>query len=124
MPVAASLLTFTFSAQKSAFTLSTKVDLQRVADGSCRGLDIPGKVNHVINFDFPLNPDDYLHRTGRTARAGASGRVTSLVQKKERLLASRIEQALQAKQPIDSLTNAPNAPARSAWLVLASCMSP
>ncbi|KAK9795517.1 hypothetical protein WJX73_003999 [Symbiochloris irregularis] len=103
-----------------------KVALSRFAEGgedsappvlvctdlAARGLDIPGKVDHVINFDFPLNPDDYLHRTGRTARAGASGRVTSLVQKRERLLATRIEQALQAKLPIDSLTNAPNGPAR------------
>eukprot|EP00889_Picochlorum_renovo_P001014 jgi/Picre1/28044/NNA_001004.t1 len=34
-------------------------------DLAARGLDIPGKVDHVVNFDFPLNPVDYLHRTGR-----------------------------------------------------------
>ena len=39
-----------------------------------RGLDMTEPVDHIINFDFPRNPVDYLHRTGRTARAGASGR--------------------------------------------------
>jgi superfamily II DNA/RNA helicase len=40
-------------------------------DLAARGLDLV--VDHVINFDFPLNPIDYLHRTGRTARMGAKG---------------------------------------------------
>lgn len=35
-------------------------------------------MDHVVNFDFPLNPIDYLHRTGRTARAGATGGVVVL----------------------------------------------
>lgn len=70
----------------------------------CRGLDIPGKVDHVVNFDFPLNAVDYLHRTGRTARAGASGKITSIVAKRDRTLAARVEQALQQNLPLDQLS--------------------
>lgn len=73
-------------------------------DLAARGLDIPGRVDHVINFDFPLNPVDYLHRTGRTARAGASGKITSLVAKGDRVLATRIEEALRSGLPLDSLS--------------------
>ncbi|KAL4423171.1 hypothetical protein ABPG77_007824 [Micractinium sp. CCAP 211/92] len=60
--------------------------------------------DHVVNFDFPLNPVDYLHRTGRTARAGATGRITSLVAKGDRVLAERIEEALQRGLPLDALS--------------------
>lgn len=70
----------------------------------CRGLDIPGDVDHVVNFDFPYNPVDYLHRTGRTARAGKRGRVTSLVAKGDQVLAGRIDQALQQGLPMDELS--------------------
>ncbi len=65
---------------------------------------MPGRVDHVVNFDFPLNPVDYLHRTGRTARAGASGRITSLVAKRDSVLARRIESALAADRPLDELS--------------------
>ena len=71
---------------------------------SCRGLDIPGHVDHVVNFDFPYNPVDYIHRTGRTARAGQKGRVSSLVAKGDQVLASRIDQALQQGLPMDELS--------------------
>jgi ATP-dependent RNA helicase RhlB len=46
-------------------------------DVASRGLHIEG-VSHVINYDLPLDPEDYVHRVGRTARAGASGRAYSL----------------------------------------------
>ena len=39
---------------------------------SARGLDIP-EVTHIISMDFPENPDEYLHRAGRTARGNLSG---------------------------------------------------
>ena len=43
------------------------------SDVSARGLDIP-EVSHIISLDFPVNPDEYLHRAGRTARGTNSGR--------------------------------------------------
>jgi ATP-dependent RNA helicase RhlB len=46
-------------------------------DVASRGLHIEG-VTHVINYDLPLDPEDYVHRVGRTARAGASGTALSL----------------------------------------------
>lgn len=64
------------------------------------------RVDHVVNFDFPLNPVDYIHRAGRTARAGARGKVTSLVAKRDRVLASRIEDALENDRPLDALSAA------------------
>lgn len=47
-------------------------------DVASRGLDID-HVGHVINFDVPLEPEDYVHRIGRTARAGRTGKVTTLI---------------------------------------------
>lgn len=52
-------------------------------DIAARGLDI-SQVGHVINFDLPQNPEDYLHRIGRTGRAGASGKALSFVTPEER----------------------------------------
>ncbi|KAJ9675377.1 hypothetical protein PVL29_024353 [Vitis rotundifolia] len=71
-------------------------------DLAARGLDLD--VDHVIMFDFPLNSIDYLHRTGRTARMGAKGKVTSLVAKKDLLLATRIEEAIRKNESLEALT--------------------
>ncbi|CAK7346723.1 unnamed protein product [Dovyalis caffra] len=71
-------------------------------DLAARGLDLD--VDHVIMFDFPMNSIDYLHRTGRTARMGAKGKVTSLVAKKDQLLAARIDEAIRKNESLESLT--------------------
>ncbi|XP_038898304.1 DEAD-box ATP-dependent RNA helicase 39 [Benincasa hispida] len=71
-------------------------------DLAARGLDLD--VDHVIMFDFPSNSIDYLHRTGRTARMGAKGKVTSLVAKKDDILATRIEEAIRKNESLESLT--------------------
>ncbi|KAG7025064.1 DEAD-box ATP-dependent RNA helicase 39, partial [Cucurbita argyrosperma subsp. argyrosperma] len=71
-------------------------------DLAARGLDLD--VDHVIMFDFPSNSIDYLHRTGRTARMGAKGNVTSLVTKKDHILATRIEEAIRKNESLESLT--------------------
>ncbi|XP_047256856.1 DEAD-box ATP-dependent RNA helicase 39 isoform X2 [Capsicum annuum] len=71
-------------------------------DLAARGLDLD--VDHVIMFDFPKNSIDYLHRTGRTARMGAKGKVTSLITKKDLLLATCIEEAIKKNESLESLS--------------------
>jgi ATP-dependent RNA helicase DeaD len=52
-------------------------------DVAARGLDITG-VSHVVNYDIPNSPDIYVHRIGRTGRAGESGRAITLITPKQR----------------------------------------
>lgn len=73
-------------------------------DIAARGLDTSW-VGHVILFDFPFNPIDYLHRVGRTARAGRAGKVTALVSKGDQVLANAIAEAHQKGLPIDELSS-------------------
>jgi len=54
------------------------VNILVASDVAARGLDIKG-VSHVFNFDAPWHPDDYVHRIGRTGRAGATGTAFTLV---------------------------------------------
>jgi ATP-dependent RNA helicase RhlE len=51
-------------------------------DVAARGLDVEG-ITHVVNYDFPRSPEDYLHRVGRTARAAAKGDAFALVSPEE-----------------------------------------
>ena len=51
---------------------SGAVDTLVATDVAARGIDVDG-ISHVINYDFPMTNEDYVHRIGRTARAGRSG---------------------------------------------------
>jgi superfamily II DNA/RNA helicase len=60
------------------FFKSGEINILVASDVAARGLDIKG-VSHVFNFDAPWHPDDYVHRIGRTGRAGATGAAFTLV---------------------------------------------
>jgi ATP-dependent RNA helicase DeaD len=65
-------------------------------DVAARGLDIPD-VSHIINYDLPLDAESYVHRVGRTGRAGASGEALTLVTPRERRALIQIEHAIRRK---------------------------
>ncbi len=67
-------------------------------DVAARGLDIQG-ITHVVNFDIPNSPDDYIHRIGRTARASAKGDAITFVSPDDHQTLGAIERALGKKLP-------------------------
>ena len=74
-----------------------KFDILIATDIAARGLDVDG-ISHVVNFDLPDTPEDYVHRIGRTARAGGRGNAISLVSPQERKKLAAIERLI--KKPI------------------------
>ena len=71
-------------------------------DIAARGIDIPG-VSHVFNYDLPHVPDQYVHRIGRTARAGASGIAIAFCADDERNLLRDIERLTRQKLTVEAL---------------------
>ncbi len=67
-------------------------------DVAARGLDVDG-VSHVINFDLPMEPEAYVHRIGRTGRAGASGIAISFCDRDEVGLLRQIERLTKSRVP-------------------------
>jgi ATP-dependent RNA helicase RhlE len=67
---------------------------------AARGLDIDG-LPHVVNFELPMVPEDYVHRIGRTGRAGETGHAVSLVCVDEERLLRDIERVLGAPIPVE-----------------------
>ena len=79
-----------------------EVDLLVCTDVAARGLDIKD-VPAVFNFDVPFNAEDYVHRIGRTGRAGASGLAVTLVSPSDTRLVSDIEKLIKKKLEIETL---------------------
>ncbi|MDE2089557.1 MAG: RNA helicase, partial [Gammaproteobacteria bacterium] len=74
-------------------------------DVAARGLHIPD-VSHVFNFDLPQDPEDYVHRIGRTARFGASGDAISFACENYVYSLPEIETYIGHKLPVEPVTDA------------------
>ncbi|CAN7342789.1 DEAD/DEAH box helicase [Acidovorax sp. LjRoot117] len=79
-----------------------EVDLLVCTDVAARGLDIKD-VPAVFNFDVPFNAEDYVHRIGRTGRAGASGLAVTLVSGSDTRLVSDIEKLIKKKIDLEAV---------------------
>ncbi len=84
---------------------SGKLPILVATDVASRGLHIDG-VTHVINVDLPMDPEDYVHRIGRTARAGQSGRAISLACEDYVQSLSSIEKLIGMKIPVEHAEDA------------------
>jgi superfamily II DNA/RNA helicase len=69
-------------------------------DVAARGIDVP-TITHVFNYDLPKFPEDYVHRIGRTGRAGRNGLAVSLVNHAENMHVKRIERFTKQSIPVD-----------------------
>lgn len=81
-------------------------------DIAARGIDVDG-ISHVINFDIPHYAEDYIHRIGRTGRAGASGDAVTFVARDEQQHLRKIEQFIGKRFPVkvyEGFTPSPAAP--------------
>ena len=79
-----------------------EVDVLVATDVAARGLDI-ADLPAVFNFDVPFNAEDYVHRIGRTGRAGASGLAMTLVSKDDARLVGDIEKLIKKRIEVEAL---------------------
>jgi ATP-dependent RNA helicase RhlE len=68
-------------------------------DIAARGIDVPN-ITHVINYDLPSEPETYVHRIGRTARAGAGGIAITLCTPEEREQLDAIQKLIRQQIPV------------------------
>jgi ATP-dependent RNA helicase RhlE len=88
-----------------------EVDVLVATDVAARGLDI-ADLPAVFNFDVPFNAEDYVHRIGRTGRAGASGLAVTLVSNSDARLIADIEKLIKKKIDLEPLEVADERPRR------------
>lgn len=86
-----------------------RVSILVATDIVARGIDIDG-ISLVVNFDAPHDAEDYVHRIGRTARAGREGSAVTLIGEKEQRALSDIERILDIKIPRGTLPNGMESP--------------
>jgi ATP-dependent RNA helicase RhlE len=79
---------------------SGKIKVLVATDIAARGIDVQG-VSHVINYDLPVEAESYVHRIGRTARAGKDGDAISFCDETERDALSRIQKLIKLKLPVE-----------------------
>jgi ATP-dependent RNA helicase DeaD len=79
---------------------SGKLDILVATDVAARGLDVD-RISHVVNYDLPIDTESYVHRIGRTGRAGRSGVAISFVTPRERRMLTSIERA--THQPLTQM---------------------
>jgi superfamily II DNA/RNA helicase len=89
-----------------------EVDLLVATDVAARGLDIVD-LPAVFNFDIPFNAEDYVHRIGRTGRAGASGLAVSLATREDARLVADIEKLIKTKIEIEPIEIEDDRPRRA-----------
>ena len=77
-----------------------KLDILVATDVAARGLDVE-RISHVVNFDIPTDTESYVHRIGRTGRAGRTGDAISFITPRERHLLKAIERA--TRQPLTQM---------------------
>ena len=95
------------------------LELVVATDVAARGLDI-GHLSHVVNYDVPSSPDDYVHRIGRTGRAGREGVAITLAEPREHWQLKNIERATKQKIEIGSVPTVADLRAKRLELTRAS----
>jgi ATP-dependent RNA helicase RhlE len=98
----------TMAFYNNGITKEGKIKVLIATDIAARGIDVQG-VSHVINYDLPVEAESYVHRIGRTARAGRDGDAISFCDETEYDALKRIEKLIGLKLPFEKFVGVPEA---------------